>query len=85
MLLYIIMKRAMRNNNNSFDNGLGALDALSIVSFIIGWFNFLENLDQTTMQDTVQSAVNDIHKHLELQDIKMDRIIDMLGGEVSER
>ena len=37
------------------------------------------------MQDAIQEAVDDIHKHLLSQDEKIDKIIDMLGGEVGER
>lgn len=74
----------MRNNNSS-NNVLEPLDVLAVISFIIGWFNFFENADQSTMQDAIQEAVDDIHKHLLSQDEKIDKIIDMLGGEVGER
>ena len=74
----------MRNNNSS-NNVLESLDVLAVISFIIGWFNFFENVDQSTMQDAIQEAVDDIHKHLLSQDEKIDKIIDMLGGEVGER
>lgn len=73
----------MRNNNSS-NNVLEPLDVLAVISFIIGWFNFIENVDQSAMQDVVQEAVDDIHKHLLSQDEKIDKIINMLGGEVSE-
>lgn len=65
------------SNNRQWE----ALDALSVISFLIGWFNFFENFDQTTMQDAIQNAVSDIHEHLKEQDKKMDAIIEMLGGE----
>ena len=65
------------SNNRQWE----ALDALSVISFLIGWFNFFENDDQTTMQDAIQNAVSDIHEHLKEQDKKMDAIIEMLGGE----
>lgn len=65
------------SNNRQWE----ALDALSVISFLIGWFNFFENADQTTMQDAIQNAVSDIHEHLKEQDKKMDAIIEMLGGE----
>lgn len=73
----------MRNNNSS-NNWLEPLDVLAVISFIIGWFNFIENVDQTVVQDVVQQAVDDIHEHLLSQDEKIDKIINMLGGEVSE-
>lgn len=73
----------MRNNNSS-NNWLEPLDVLAVISFIIGWFNFIENVDQTAVQDVVQKAVDDIHEHLLSQDEKIDKIINMLGGEVGE-
>ena len=65
------------SNNKQWE----AIDVLSVISFLIGWFNFFENVDQSTMQDDIQDAVRDIHEHLEEQDKKMDAIIEMLGGE----
>ena len=65
------------SNNKQWE----AIDVLSIISFLIGWFNFFENVDHSTMQDAIQDAVMDIHEHLEEQDKKMDAIIEMLGGE----
>lgn len=65
------------SNNRQWE----ALDVLSVINFLTGWFNFFENVDQSTMQDAIQSAVSDIHEHLEEQDRKMDAIIEMLGGE----
>lgn len=65
------------SNNRQWE----ALDVLSVINFLTGWFNFFENVDQSTMQDAIQDAVSDIHEHLEEQDKKMDAIIKMLGGE----
>lgn len=65
------------NSNRQWDS----LDALGVVGFLIGWFNYIENVDQSTMQDAIQKAVSDVHKHLEEQDKKMDKIIEMLGGD----
>lgn len=65
------------SNNKQWE----ALDVLSVISFLIGWFNFFVNVDQSTMQDAIQNAVSEIHEHLEVQDKKMDEIINMLGGE----
>lgn len=72
----------MQNNVN---NRLDAIDIIALVGFIIGWLNYTENVDQSSMQDVVQIAVNDIHEHLMTQDEKIDKIINMLGGEVGER
>jgi hypothetical protein len=62
------------------------LDFIAVVGFLIGVVNYEENVDQTTIQDTVQKAVNLINMHLEEQDNKIDKIIEMLGGvESNER
>lgn len=39
-----------------------------------------ENVDQTTINDTVQSAVQDIHDHLSEQDEKITKILQLLEG-----
>lgn len=54
------------------------LDAIAMVSFIIGLLNYGENVDQTTMNDAVQSAVQDIHEHLAEQDEKITKILQLL-------
>lgn len=56
------------------------LDAITMVSFIIGLLNYGENVDQTTINDTVQSAVQDIHGHLSEQDEKITKILQLLEG-----
>lgn len=44
------------------------LDAMTIVSFMIGLANYGENVDQSAMSKIVQGAVGDIHRHLADQD-----------------
>ena len=63
-----------------YQNGFDILDALAIISFLIGVRNYEENVDQTTVQNAVQTAVDLINQHLEMQDKKIDSIIEMLGG-----
>ena len=57
------------------------LDAITMVSFIVGLLNYGENVDQTTINDTVQSAVQDIHDHLSEQDAKITKILQLLENE----
>ena len=57
------------------------LDAITMVSFIIGLLNYGENVDQTTINGTVQSAVQDIHDHLAKQDEKIKKILQLLENE----
>lgn len=55
------------------------LDILSILSFALSVANYEENIDQSSMSQTVNTAVDDIHNHLNEQDGKIDKIINMLG------
>lgn len=54
------------------------LDALAVVSFIIGLANYSENVDQSAMSETVKAAVDDIHAHLAEQDEKIARIYERI-------
>lgn len=54
------------------------LDALAVVSFIIGLANYSENVDQSAMSETVKAAVDDIHAHLADQDEKIARIYERI-------
>lgn len=60
------------------------LDAIAIVSFLIGLANYEENVDQSQLQETINKAVEDIHNHLQSQDAKLAEIIDLLKGEQHE-
>ena len=64
-------------NNKQYD----LLDAITMVSFIVGLLNYGENVDQTTINNTVQSAVQDIHDHLSEQDEKITKILQLLEDE----
>lgn len=63
---------------NDSGQQLSFLDILAIVSFIIGVANYSENVDQGQMQDTVNSAVLDVHNHLKDQDEKLSKILALL-------
>lgn len=57
------------------------MDALGIISFIIGVLNYNENIDQSTLQNTAKNIMSDIHNHLRDQDHKIDRILELLEKE----
>lgn len=54
------------------------LDALTIVSFAVGLANYAENVDQSSMSETVKAAVDDIHAHLAKQDEKIAKIYERI-------
>lgn len=66
-------------------NQLEFLDLLSIASFCIGLMNLDENITQGDMQDLSQefnihasNILDEIHRHLEMQDSKLDEILKEL-------
>ena len=65
---------------NDSGQQLSFLDIITIISFIIGVANYSENVDQSQMQDTVNSAVLDVHDHLKDQDEKLSKILALLEG-----
>lgn len=67
--------------NNPRNSNLGMMDALAIVSFMLGLANYEENLGQSQVQELVSQAVENIHSHLKEQDQKLDQILNKLGGD----
>ena len=51
---------------------------IGILTFVVGVANYSENIDQSQMQDTVNNAVLDIHKHLKAQDEKLNLVLSLL-------
>ena len=71
---------------------LTALDILNVLSFIIGLKNLDLNIDQNDMDnqtreidkrasELVNSAIAEIHSHLEKQDQKINKILEVLKVE----
>lgn len=69
--------------DNPRNPNLGMMDALVIVSFMLGLANYEENLGQSQVQELVSQVVNDLHYHLKEQDEKLDRILLTLKGGVT--
>lgn len=67
--------------NNPRNSNLGMMDALALVSFMLGLANYEENLGQSQVQELVSQAVENIHSHLKEQDQKLDQILNKLGGD----
>ena len=67
------------------DGQLDFLDLISIMSFVIALMNLDENMTQGDKQELQQDLadkaailLDEIHAHLESQDIKLDHIINKL-------
>lgn len=61
------------------------IDAINLVSFIIGVLNYQENLTQNDKQEIIEEfnkklkiVLDQIHEHLANQDKKMDMILELL-------
>ena len=64
------------------------LDIITLISFVIALQNLEMNISQTDLQEgterldkTLRQNVNDIHKHLEEQDAKIQQILEVLNGD----
>lgn len=66
--------------NNGPNEQLSVMDILGVVSFVLGLANYTENLSQTQFQDELNKAVTDIHRHLQIQDDKIDLILAALSS-----
>lgn len=70
----------------SGDNGeITFLDAIAIISFCVGLQNLdlniaQEDLDNQTheLDARLHAVVDDIHRHLQAQDAKIDKILEVL-------
>ena len=77
----------------SGDNGeITFLDLLAIMSFCIGLQNLDLNIAQEDLDNQTQEldarlrkVVDDIHKHLQEQDIKIDRLLEVISHEENQR
>ena len=60
-------------------NNLEILDILTIISFALQLDNQNRIIDIKDVQNEVNRAIDEIHKHLEIQDKKLDTIIKGLN------
>lgn len=77
----------------SGDNGeFTFLDIISIISFCVGLQNLDLNIAQEDLDNQTQEldarlhrAVEDIHQHLKVQDLKIDKILEVLGYDENQK
>lgn len=65
-------------NNNNINSQFDILDIISIINFFIGLKNLNENVEQGSVQQSLQNKTHDIHEHLSMQDKKIDEILNRL-------
>ena len=66
------------------NNQLDLLDRLAVASFLLGLANYEENVDQTTLQQSLQKVVDELHGHMARQDAKLDKIEALLRRLLNE-
>ena len=84
--MLLLLSRNYNKGLGSGENGeFTFLDTLSLISFMIGIMNLNENLTQGDKQDLLKTfsqeaerLLNEIHRHLQEQDEKIDIILEEL-------
>ena len=61
------------------DGELTFIDFVSVISFIIGLENYASNISQEDVQQVAEGILKEIHNHLERQDEKIDKILEVLN------
>lgn len=63
------------------EQGLGFLDILTVLSFVLQLQNQSKIFGLQEVQNDNNRVAQEIHKHLESQDEKIDRILEVLAHE----
>ena len=63
---------------SGMDGELTFIDIVSLISFWVGLENYASNISQEDVQKTADAILNEIHAHLEMQDNKIEHIIEVL-------
>ena len=78
------------NLGNGSNGGLTFLDSINLISFIIGMMNLNENLGQGDKQELLETfskkadyLLKEIHQHLQSQDQKIDKILEVISNDNS--
>lgn len=71
--------------NKWLTDELDMLDMLTIIGFVIGLKNYKESLSQSDIENSLREVTDDIHKHLEHQDIILNRILERLEMTENDR
>lgn len=69
------------NYNNSENENIELLDILTIISFALQVKNQSKIFGINDVQKELHNIVTEIHQHLEKQDDKIDRIMELLKND----
>lgn len=69
------------NNNSNINGEISALDILSVFSTIVNLLAYDKVITKDFLVDDMKTILDDIHSHLDEQDMKIDKIIEEIGGD----
>mgnify|MGYP006890060729 FL=1 len=69
------------NNNSNINGEISALDILSVFSTIVNLLTYDKLITKDFLVDDMKIMLDDIHSHLDEQDMKIDKIIEEIGGD----
>lgn len=69
------------NNNSNINGEISALDILSVFSTIVNLLTYDKVITKDFLVDDMKIIIDDIHSHLDEQDMKIDKIIEEIGGD----
>lgn len=69
------------NNNSNVNGEISALDILSVFSTVVNLMTYDKAVTKDLLVNDIEIMLSDIHSHLEEQDIKIDNIINSIGGD----
>lgn len=69
------------NNNSNINGEISALDILSVFSTIVNLLTYDKAITKDFLVDDMKIIIDDIHSHLDEQDMKIDKIIEEIGGD----
>lgn len=69
------------NNNSNVNSEISALDILSVFSTVVNLMTYDKAITKDLLVNDIEIMLSDIHRHLKEQDIKIDNIIDNIGGD----
>ena len=69
------------NNNSNINGEISALDILSVFSTIVNLLTYDNVITKDFLVDDMKIILDDIHSHLDEQDMKIDKIIEEIGGD----
>lgn len=69
------------NNNSNVNSEISALDILSVFSTVVNLMTYDKVITKDLLVNDIEIMLSDMYSHLMEQDIKIDNIINSIGGD----